>query len=251
MNRFAELSDSVILATLDEVRKRTCGVPNDFIPAVDELVKRSVYPTQAGRLNTPLQMVKGWGAYWHRYQEPLNCPHCAADLRDLVNGPPFKREILWKDYARLNGKRLSKTICPDCRQDLAARVLPRCRVCDAMLSKRQRLYCSRRCNHRAEHARRKLREAQTLTAKLESEVVKPRLVGLGLYAEVTQAEQMSRLVVEGHREVPVSWVELIDNATPFFCERLPATPSLWQRLRKRVADAYHKLIFLVGEHADN
>lgn len=41
--------------------------------------------------------------------EPLNCPHCGADLRDHRVGAPYKRElaIVENDY-------VSYFLCPDC-----------------------------------------------------------------------------------------------------------------------------------------
>lgn len=48
------------------------------------------------------------------WREPLACPHCKADLRDHVNGPPFKREIGQYDRDR---DRTVAWVCPDCGKD--------------------------------------------------------------------------------------------------------------------------------------
>jgi len=40
-----------------------------------------------------LEMVEAYGAYWHIWSDPNNCPHCDGDLCDRELGPPFKREI--------------------------------------------------------------------------------------------------------------------------------------------------------------
>jgi hypothetical protein len=46
------------------------------------------------RTDAILNMVKNYGVSWYKYANPLCCPHCATDLRDHVNGPPFKFEII-------------------------------------------------------------------------------------------------------------------------------------------------------------
>jgi hypothetical protein len=78
---------------------------------IDELIKRGVYPAQSKTGNSIYAMVDGWGAYWHIWNSPLNCPSCNADLRDHEHGPPGKREIAIYD------RMLDRTVafrCPDC-----------------------------------------------------------------------------------------------------------------------------------------
>lgn len=58
---------------------------------------------------TAKQMWECYGIHWNAWSEPWNCPHCEADLRELEDGPPFKREIgiIINDICR-------KYKCPDC-----------------------------------------------------------------------------------------------------------------------------------------
>lgn len=81
---------------------------------VDVLIERGEYPAQTvpGNRNTVRQMVSGYGAYWHRWRDLLECPHCKVDLRNHKTGPPFKREIGVYDRSR---DRTSHFTCPDCK----------------------------------------------------------------------------------------------------------------------------------------
>src|SRR5574340_130842 len=56
--------------------------------------------TVEGNPNSVWSMVGGWGARWHEWRPPFECPHCKADLRDHRTGPPFKREVGRYDMAR-------------------------------------------------------------------------------------------------------------------------------------------------------
>ncbi len=52
-----------------------------------------------------------YGPDHDKWREPLECPHCKADLRDHKAGPPFKREIGQYSLER------DMTVgyqCPDC-----------------------------------------------------------------------------------------------------------------------------------------
>ena len=82
---------------------------------VDELIARGVYPkeTVEGNPNTVYSMVDGWGAHWHVWRGPFECPHCKADLRDQRTGPPFKREI-----GMVAHDRVTHYVCPDCKQTI-------------------------------------------------------------------------------------------------------------------------------------
>ncbi len=83
---------------------------------IDELVRRGVYPTNEGKTNTPYKMVSGWGAYWHKWEGTLNCPHCNADLRDHKAGVPFKRTI---GMSSRELDRVTAWQCPDCNKQWA------------------------------------------------------------------------------------------------------------------------------------
>lgn len=78
---------------------------------VDELIARRVYPTH-WPVQDPYERVRGWGAYWHVWRDPLNCPHCNSDLRDQKWGPPGKREI-----GLSNGDSIRRWRCPDCEKE--------------------------------------------------------------------------------------------------------------------------------------
>lgn len=99
----------------------------------------------------------------------------------------------------------------------------RCVVCTAALSPRQRLYCSRRCNHKAEWKRRRRRLREQALGELAAQAQE---LGMGY-----TAHKVPQFVV------PVG--------------KTPPHPSLWQRLRKRVADAWAVLVYLVGEQQGN
>lgn len=79
---------------------------------VRKLIDCGEYPeTWNGKPVDVWRRVQGWGAYWHRWNEPLECAKCKADLRDHGHGPPFKREMARYDYAR---DRTEAWVCPDC-----------------------------------------------------------------------------------------------------------------------------------------
>lgn len=79
---------------------------------VAELIRRGEYPTEwNGKPIDVWGRVQGYGAHWHRYQEPLSCARCSADFRDAVNGPPFKREI---GESSRKYDRVLAYHCPDC-----------------------------------------------------------------------------------------------------------------------------------------
>jgi len=81
---------------------------------IDVLIEREVYPAQSKTGNSIYSMVNGWGAYWHIWNSPLNCPNCDADLRDHEHGPPGKREI--GIYDRMLDRTVS-FMCPDCKHE--------------------------------------------------------------------------------------------------------------------------------------
>ena len=80
------------------------------------LVDLGVYPPMSQINLTALQMVKGWGVYWHKWEEPVQCRHCGSDLRNYNAGTPFKREI-----AVVVNDRCSHFLCPDCRKTISFR----------------------------------------------------------------------------------------------------------------------------------
>lgn len=106
------MTDAELLDAVDQERGKFTRSNEDLLRRwVDELVARRVYPSHWPE-PTPYQRMSGWGAYWHLYSEPLNCPLCNADLCDRVTGPPFKRTIGRSD------RRLDRIVswhCPDCK----------------------------------------------------------------------------------------------------------------------------------------
>jgi len=86
----------------------------EYTKLIVEMIEAGVYPHTKVSSKIGIQkMVEGYGAYWFEYDAPHICPHCRSDLRDLENGPPFKREI--SNYSR----ELDRTVyytCPDCQK---------------------------------------------------------------------------------------------------------------------------------------
>lgn len=60
---------------------------------VGHLVDCGFYPTHSKKMIPALKMVENYGVFWHIYLDPLFCPHCGEDLRNLEHGAPYKREI--------------------------------------------------------------------------------------------------------------------------------------------------------------
>lgn len=104
-------TDGELLGLLDEERGKFTRSNQDLMQRyIDELIARRVYPTHWPAPDVH-ERVRGWGAHWHLYSEPLNCPHCNADLRDTTWGPPGKREI---GHSDLYLDRIVSWQCPDC-----------------------------------------------------------------------------------------------------------------------------------------
>lgn len=103
--------DQFLLSLLAQERGRFTQADDDLVKVlIDLLVARGVYPEPQTK-HTVYQMVDGWGAYWHRWSGPFNCPQCNYDLRNRVLGPPFKLEIA------ITSNYLDRTIahqCPHC-----------------------------------------------------------------------------------------------------------------------------------------
>jgi len=111
-----ENKDSNLLELLEMERgKFTTSDESVMESLIDELVNRGVYPSKTISGISILEMVKSWGVYWYKYDEPLECPYCGVDLRDLKNGPPFKREIAMSDFFL---DRVVDYVCPDCYRSL-------------------------------------------------------------------------------------------------------------------------------------
>lgn len=111
------MEDAQLIEALDDERLPRKRERNDilFRALIKELIIRGVYPKETvdHNPNNVVGMVEGWGARWHEWKAPLECPHCKVDLRDLKVGPPFKREIGHTD------QRLDCTThftCPDCER---------------------------------------------------------------------------------------------------------------------------------------
>lgn len=112
---FPGADDDALLELVKEERERFSRRDKKLLHAmIDELVRRGVYPAETKTDNDIYTMVDGWGAYWHIWNSPLNCPNCNTDLRDHNGGPPFKREIAIYDRG------LDRTVafrCPDCNHE--------------------------------------------------------------------------------------------------------------------------------------
>ena len=116
MKNISDLTDKKIIELLDkERRKYTTSDKKKMEVFVDELVRRKVYPKSSKIKLTALRMVESYGANWHKYAGQLNCPHCSEDLRDLKNGPPFKREIGFYDIV---ADSTVEFVCPKCNKGL-------------------------------------------------------------------------------------------------------------------------------------
>ena len=96
------MTTTEIIAELDTERQKfTKSDQAKMVGLIDQLVASGEYvPTphtekrkSQGVKNPFLEMVESYGADWHRYSEPHNCPSCGTDLCDRKNGPPYKREI--------------------------------------------------------------------------------------------------------------------------------------------------------------
>lgn len=91
-------------------------IKNQMREICDELIERKVYPKYSSNSKySALEMVKFYGVDWYLYKNPIKCPHCNSDLRDLKNGPPFKREIGIYD---LEQDRTIYHQCPDCNKKI-------------------------------------------------------------------------------------------------------------------------------------
>lgn len=107
---------TTILKSLSEIRRRHGYVLPESAQFESrqltlELVDLGYWPP-TGNLAHPSPAYRMWENYgpdWHMYREPHNCRHCGEDLRDLDNGPPFKREI-----AFVSNDRLQYYTCPKC-----------------------------------------------------------------------------------------------------------------------------------------
>jgi hypothetical protein len=117
---FDDFDDSALLDALDEERGKFDRADRiRMMHMVTELIARGVYPTETvpGNPNTVSTMVDGYGARWFLWREPLRCPHCGADLREHVTGPPYKREIAMYDQ---EADVTTGFFCPDCQLNLRA-----------------------------------------------------------------------------------------------------------------------------------
>lgn len=109
-NPYLEMSAVALLKAMDDERSKFTRSDKEKMQLmVNELVARRIYPRVSGNNLTPLEMVECYGAYWFEWREPLNCPACNADWRDLEHGAPFKREIGISD-----GDSVHTWKCPDC-----------------------------------------------------------------------------------------------------------------------------------------
>lgn len=104
-----------LLDELEVERRRFTQADEEVIQKlVDQLVELGVYPTTPMMVKygyTAHDMVEAWGARWYIWSEPLACPKCKADWRDVESGPPLKREMgMYSDML----DRTYAIRCPDC-----------------------------------------------------------------------------------------------------------------------------------------
>lgn len=108
-----------LLATLNYERCRFLQSSRERMQAiVDELVNRGEYketPAMKKYKCSFMRMVDGYGAWWHHYRTPLECPHCKVNLRDEESGPPFKREV---GKYNLDTDQTTGVFCPDCKKEI-------------------------------------------------------------------------------------------------------------------------------------
>lgn len=112
------MSALLLAALADERDKYTESDKEVMQGYVDALIECGEYPSELTPVlvkqgTTHLRMVIAYGADWHRWREPLECPHCTTDLRNHESGPPFKREIGIYNMAL---DRTTGILCPDCDQ---------------------------------------------------------------------------------------------------------------------------------------
>lgn len=115
----SEFDTELLLDRLDEEKRQFSKADAAVVRSLlEELVRRGEYREPIGtphevRPFVPLasieKAVDNYGARWHRFRAPHECPKCKADLRDHWNGPPFKREVAHVAYDRI-----SEWSCPDC-----------------------------------------------------------------------------------------------------------------------------------------
>ena len=108
----AATPDTLLKVLDDERSKFTKSNEKKISLLVHALIEKGTYPAETvpGNPNDVLTMVEGWGVHWHEWHEPLNCPLCKSDLRDLKTGPPFGRQI-----GIYFNDRTQYYKCPDCK----------------------------------------------------------------------------------------------------------------------------------------
>lgn len=107
------IPEDLLLKQISQTR-HTVDHNTTLTPLVNEAVERGIYPATSKIGLSAVRMVECYGADWHEFREPLNCPHCGTDLRDHENGPPGKREIAMYDRDR---DRTTSYKCPDCNKE--------------------------------------------------------------------------------------------------------------------------------------
>lgn len=86
----------------------------EFDSLIEKLIDLKVYVITPAMINHHFSfktMVENYGSRWFKYDGLLNCWNCGKDLRDLVNGPPFKLEI--GQYDEVDDRTIDY-ICPFC-----------------------------------------------------------------------------------------------------------------------------------------
>lgn len=107
------LNDDELLDELEAERRKYAKCDDARMATIVALLTiRGVYPPKTIRGGRVLDMVENYGAKWHLWREPLNCPNCGSDQRDLKSGPPFVRTI-----TAIANDRAQHYQCPDCREN--------------------------------------------------------------------------------------------------------------------------------------
>lgn len=109
------MTDETLLELMQKYYNEFALRSGPALAVVMELVRRGIYPEKSKMGHEPKEMVMWFGPDWYKYREPLNCPHCNANLRDEEHGPPGKREI--GVYSRELDRTMFYT-CPDCGRKL-------------------------------------------------------------------------------------------------------------------------------------
>jgi len=116
--------------------------------------------------------------------------------------------------------------------------------CGYPLTGKQRMYCSRLCNHKAAWELR--------SAKARAELLKATEQRINALSDAELSAKTQEIIAESSPTPTctqmVGFGELCGNALP--CTHYAPPPSLWQRLRKRVGDVVATIKYLITTSID-